>query len=288
MTTTILGKNGKLGSVLSHFATRAGAHWQTQARSGSADVIWSGKMNDPGADRIFTRGATLINMIGQTTATKDGFDDGNVAFVRDLLSKAAQTGVAHVLLASSAAVYGAGDETPFVEDTPLNPATAYGVSKADMESVAHDFATQNTTPAITILRIGNVGGADALTDFAKRHAAAGTDMPLHRFPDGAAPLRSYIGPRDLFDVVHALATPHAGPPRVVNVTHPQPLDLDAVLNAYRAHLMSDLRWVDTPAPAEALRSVTLSTDKAQTYCKLAKYDDPADAMARQILELSTS
>lgn len=287
MTSTILGANGKLGAILSHFAARAGLPWQTQARDGSADIMWSGDMHDPAAGRIFTKGATLINMIGQTATTRDGFQDSNVRFVRDLLSKATQTGVAHVVLASSAAVYGAGDETPFVEDTPLHPVTPYGISKATMEDVAHTFSKDNDAPAITILRIGNVGGADALSAFAERHIAAGTSMPLHRFTDGTAPLRSYIGPRDLFNVIRALALPHKGPPRVVNVTHPQPLALDAVLNAYRTHLMPDLRWVDTPAPIEALRSVTLSTENVQKYVSLAKYGDPADAMARQISELLT-
>lgn len=285
MSTTILGANGKLGAMLAQFADQAGLNWQTQARHGSADVIWSGDFNDSVAGRIFRKNATVINMIGYTGPDTDALHEANVVFVERLLTKARDTGVAHVILASSAAIYGAGTGIAFTETAPPQPINAYGVSKAAMETAALNFAAGHATPAITILRISNVGGADALTDAAARNIAARTAMPLHRFADGTAPERSYIGPQDLFDSVRTLAVPFDGPPRVINVAHPQTLSLDAILLAYREHIFPNLEWIDKPVPKGVPQSVTLSTDTLYQSITPTVYNDPADAMARQVAKV---
>lgn len=285
MTTTILGANGKLGVNLSRYARLNGLNWQRQARSGAADVIWSGRFDDPAVDQIFQPGATLINMIGYTGADEAQLYQTNVKFVQDLLAKAAQAGVAHVILASSAATYGVGSGTPCEEDARLHPQTPYGASKVAMEQIATASYALHESPAITIARIGNVAGADALTFAAQRHLADGAPMPLHRFDDGSAPQRSYIGPRDLFTAINALTEPHHDKPRIVNVTHPQPVALDDLLTAYRTHLMPDLKWRDMAAPDTTPREVILSTEQAQNFVKLETYDNHADALARQVAEL---
>lgn len=265
-------------------ATRAAAHglgWRRQARSGVADVIWDGAFVR--LDRsIFCEGATLINMIGQTEGSAEDLTAVNVTFVNDLLRVAAETGVAHVVLASSAAVYGRGSGTPLCESADLTPLTAYGTSKARMEDVAHDHAARHATPAITILRIGNVAGADALTQAAQRHLASGTAMPLHLFDNGRAATRSYIGPDDLCEVTRACA-PHSGvSPRVLNVAHHQPVQLDHMLAAYRANLFATLDWTETPAPPGIPPTVTLDTEALQRIVTFPSHDEPADAFVRQI------
>lgn len=285
MTTTILGANGKLGAMMAHFATRAGLGWRTQARTKGADVQWSGAFDDPAVDQIFAQGATLINMIGYTGPDEALLHDTNFHFVKDLLANAAKAGVAHVVLASSAAVYGAGNGTPFDENDSLRPITPYGVSKSKMEEVARSFSATSASPAITILRIGNIVGADALNAVANRHVKACKPMPLHRFPDGSAALRSYIGPRDLFDVVRVCSKPHEGPSRVINVAHPQPVTLDAVLSAYRTHQIPDLKWINMPSPDGIPHRVTLSTLRAQSLVDFREYDNPADAMVQQMAEI---
>lgn len=283
LTTTILGANGKLGAILAHFATCAALEWQTQTRVNGADVLWSGAFDDPAVGAVFAQGATLINMIGYTGPDEEMLHDTNVRFVKDLLTKAAKTGVAHVVLASSAAVYGTGNDTLFDENDPMRPISPYGVSKSAMEDVAYRFATKSASPAITILRIGNIVGADALSAAANRHVKANKPMPLHRFSDGTAALRSYIGPRDLFDVVRTLSQPHDSPPRVINVAHPQPVALDSILHAYKTHLIPNLEWVDTPTPDGIPHRVTLSTHKIQNLMRFEEYDDPADAMVQQMI-----
>jgi len=287
LSTTILGAHGKLGKMIAPCADQAKMEWQTQARQGQADVIWSGDFEDSCADRIFRRGATIINMIGYTGPDKDRLYQTNVTFVKHLLAKARDAGVAHVVLASSAAIYGAGTGTPFDENDTPHPLNEYGVSKAAMEAAALSFASAHPSPAITILRISNVAGADALTAAATRNIAENTAMPLHRFPDGAAPERSYIGPQDLFQAVRALADPFDGPPRIVNVAHPQSVTLDAVLTAYRKHMFPSLEWVDEPVPAGVPQRITLATNQMCQQTELPAYTDPADAMARQVAKVLT-
>ena len=111
-------------------------------------------------------------------------------------------------------------------------------------------------------------------------------MPLHRFSDGTAALRSYIGPRDLFNVVGALSKPHNGPPRTLNVAHPQPVSLDDILRAYRTHHIPQLKWVDS-YPDGIPHSVTLSTDKLQRFINFRESDGPTDAMAQQMVRIPT-
>ena len=287
LTTTLLGANGKLGAILACFAKRSGLGWRTQSRTELTDLQWSGAFDDPAADSVFVQGVTLINMIGYTGPDEELLHDINIRFVKDLLVKAADTGVAHVVLASSAAVYGAGDDTPFDENHSLKPITPYGVSKSKMEDIAHRLSATSTSPAITILRIGNIAGADALSAAANCQVRGGTPMPLHRFPDGTAALRSYIGPRDLFDVVCALSEPHNGPLRTINVAQPQPVSLDDMLRAYKTHHIPQLTWVDMPAPDSIPHRVTLSTDKVQSFVNSEEYDEPADAMVQQMVGVTT-
>lgn len=287
MTTTLLGANSKLGSILVSHARRAGLKWRTQTRSGAADVIWSGEFEGPAVEKIVQRDSTIINMIGVTSGDTQAMIDANEHFVTRLLHTARHTGVGHVVLMSSAAVYGIADKTPVHENAPLQPITPYGETKANMERIAQLIPIAPSPMAITILRIGNVAGADALFAAAKRHAETRKPMQLHRLPDGTAPVRSYIGPRDLFDAVHALSARHEGPARVVNVAHPQPVRLDAMLQAYKSHLLPDLEWGDAPLPDGVPAVVTLSTDKLDEFVKFPHYNDPADAFVAQMVQAPT-
>lgn len=230
------------------------------------------------------RGATIINMIGYTGPDPDLLHDTNVRFVERLLTRAAQAGVAHVVLASSAAAYGSGTGAVLSEADTLNPVTPYGRSKAAMEQAVATFAASHQAPNITVLRIGNVAGADALTDAARRNAVDGNPMTLHRLDDGTAPVRSYIGPRDLFDAVSDVIAAPTRPLRTINVVHPQPVTLDAMLRGYRDHVFPTLDWADAPAPAGTFPSITLATDQIQLITKFANYDDPASAFTAQVAD----
>ena len=283
MGVTVLGANGKIGRNLMACARVAQLGWRAQARTGQADIIWSGDMAQSSA--VFERGGTIINMIGHTGTDAALLHDVNVRFVEDMLVQAASAGVAHVILASTAAVYGNAGLAPLDEETSLHPTSPYGRSKAMMEDVARNFAANPHSPAITILRIGNVAGCDALMAAAQHHVAVKTAMPLHYFANGATLQRSYIGPRDLFRAIKGLATPHADGLRVFNVVHPQPVGLDGLLAGYRAHVVPAREWVRTPAPTGTIPSVTLCTRRLQSQVTFEHFENPADAFTAQVAEV---
>lgn len=150
----------------------------------------------------------------------------NASLGHAALQIGAATGAKRVFLASSAAVYGRSD-LPLREDTPPRPANPYGMAKAEMEQKVRAAAKAGDID-LTVLRIGNVAGADALL------AQPGTGRVLDRFPDGQGPRRSYIGPRALADVLaHLMLRAADGQtvPDVLNIALPGAVGMDALCAA---------------------------------------------------------
>lgn len=267
--------------MLKRHSIRTGLDWAFQQRNGPSGLSWSGDFNDPRAEEIFGESDTIINMIGETGIDQDRLEATNIQFVQALLNRAKNAGVAHVLLASTAAVYGQGHGAPFAEDDALRPVTAYGVSKVAMEKAAHACTDG---PAITILRIGNVAGADALLSAAYQRTSRGQPLSLHRFSNGHAAERSYIGPRSLAKVITKLAHRAAKGVQTLNIAHPMPVYLDDLLAGYKAHLLPDLTWENAPAPDGVPPSVVLDTSALCEIHSFKDTTDPADLFARQVAE----
>lgn len=81
----------------------------------------------------------------------------NVEAFKNLLAFAAENEIKKVIYASSAATYGNGP-VPNVETQPTHPENVYGFSKAIMDNVARQFATDNHDMTIIGLRYFNVYG----------------------------------------------------------------------------------------------------------------------------------
>jgi nucleoside-diphosphate-sugar epimerase len=183
--------------------------------------------------------------------------------------------VPRVLLASSSAVYGLGERDPsqtaaepaaMSETTPCTPLNAYGESKLRMETAADAY--RDAIADICCLRIGNVVGADALLLNARvqrkpapAQIVATRPLTIHCFgtpsQDAAfcGPLRSYIGPRKLADVLHGLAC-HNGPlPARLNIAAPRTVHMDALAQA------AGLSWEQRSAPQGAVQAVKLDCSK---------------------------
>ena len=180
------------------------------------------------------------------------------------LEAARRAGVAHVILASSAAVYGRPvAEAPLSEETPLAPASAYSAAKTEMEAAALRWcdAAGAEAPGLTILRIGNVAGADALLS-AARQARPNAPLVLDRFANGATPRRSYVGPRTLAHVLERLAhlaRSDVALPEVINLAAPGPgVEMGALLEALAA-AGREVPWCPRPAGPEAVRAMVLDT-----------------------------
>ncbi|MEL6958809.1 MAG: NAD(P)-dependent oxidoreductase [Pseudomonadota bacterium] len=257
MTVILLGAQGRLGTLLGKAAQRADAGWLLQGRRKGVDVRWSG---DPKNKEIFRPDATLINMIGLTRGTNEALEAANVTFVRDLLTGARATGLRHVILASSAAVYGrpADDGSRLKEEDALNPLSDYGRSKCAMEKVANEFANDL---AITVLRIGNVAGADAIFEASGAALANRRPLKIDTLSNERTPLRSYICPTDLYRVVEATVRHTPDGLRCLNVAQPEPVALGELAEAYATTLFDDLTVTTRPADDAVLPCVVLSTDR---------------------------
>ena len=128
---------------------------------------------------------------------------------------AIEQGGKHVFLASSASVYGASPN-PLNEDARLAPIGAYGAAKAAAERAAQALM-RGAGPGISILRIGNIAGLDALLGGMKPDIPVKLDAVAGQ-PRG--PIRSYIGPVSLAHALVRLAEIAARGvvlPRVINV-----------------------------------------------------------------------
>jgi len=130
-----------------------------------------------------------------------------------LLDAAINAGVRQFIFSSTAAVYGAAEESPVREDSPTIPISPYGTSKLMSEIMLHDAAKAYGLRFV-ILRYFNVAGADprmrtgpatsAATHLIKvaSSAAIGTRPKLEAFgtdyptPDGTC-IRDYIHVSDL-------------------------------------------------------------------------------------------
>jgi nucleoside-diphosphate-sugar epimerase len=105
------------------------------------------------------RGADVVVHLAQTitpeaSTIEDGVDDLDVA--QRVLDAAAEAGVRHAVILSSAMVYGAweNNSVPLTEDAPIrpNPEFLYAVHLAELERRALDWRADHPASSLTILR----------------------------------------------------------------------------------------------------------------------------------------
>ncbi len=159
-----------------------------------------------------------------------------------------------VLTMSTSAVYGQGAMRR--EDEVAQPHSPYGAARLELETLV------KSRPRATALRLGNVAGADALLG----RMVPGQPVLLDQFDDGATPRRSYLGPESLADLLVALCR-HAlsdGLPHVLNLCGQGTVEMAELLEA------TGQPWVSRPAPASAIRDLTLSAALLKTLVEVPK------------------
>lgn len=245
----VLGAGGRIGSLLLK-------RWPAGLARPGGRALFA----DPGAMAAAAQGcASILCLAGVTPAGAAAGGDlaDNTRLALAALRAGAAAGVP-VLLASSAAVYGArgGDET-----IRLEPQSGYGRAKVAMEedaaALAHDLGV-----AVTALRIGNIAGLDAALGGWREGFA------LDTFADGATPRRSYIGMIALARVLERLCTDGA-PPGALNIAQPAPVAMGALLDA------AGLPWTPRPALPGAIAQVELDLTRLLSLCPLPAADPAA-------------
>jgi UDP-glucose 4-epimerase len=174
----------------------------------------------------------------------------NTIATHRLISAAVDAGVKHILFSSTAAVYGAPERVPIVEEDPKQPINPYGASKLMTERMLEDCSAAygfnfgalryfNVAGADPKGRTGQIGkGSTHLIKVAveaavgkREHVAVyGTDYPT---PDGTC-IRDYIHVSDLA-AAHVAAlewlTEHPGENLAMNCGYGKGLSVRQVLDA---------------------------------------------------------
>jgi nucleoside-diphosphate-sugar epimerase len=253
----ILGASGRIGRMLRHLGLNGLTPvWHYRTPVASADAI----VFDPLQQRSqIGQYDTVLCLAGVITGSPIALR-ANSALAEAAIDIGADCGAKRVFLASTAAVYGRAP-SPLSEDVALEPVSDYGRAKAEMEGRAQARAARVNLP-LTVLRIGNVAGADALLGQPSDAA-----ITLDRFAQGQGPRRSYIGPGDLAAVLGALL-------RAGAAGHDLPSVLNLALSGSVA--MADLMqaagrsFAWRPAPDTALPVVELNTARLSQVMPLPK------------------
>ncbi len=223
-TLLFVGSGGRLGQLLSgvwdvdghglgaaYFASRDGQGDITLDADDLPDTL-------PACDSV-------VALWGVTSGDKSALAR-NTALAEASWLVAQACGARRVFHMSSAAIYGPGRRLS--EDDAPSPANAYGEAKSDMErrvaQLPHDQV------AHCCLRLANVVGADSLA----AGLAPGRHDPveLSQFPDDRGPLRSYISPGHLAQILVSLSgVSSENLPPVVNVAASTPVEMEDLVRA---------------------------------------------------------
>jgi UDP-glucose-4-epimerase GalE len=187
-----------------------------------------------------------------------------------------------VVFSSTCAVYGNSEQTPIGEDHPLQPISAYGVSKRAVERILADLDRANGLRSIS-LRYFNAAGADPEGEIGEAHdpephliprvlAAArdgacvtvyGDDYPT---PDGTC-IRDFVHVVDLADAhIRALDDLLAGGPSgVLNLANARGYSVMEVIQAAQRVCEKSLRFEIAPRrsgdPAMLVGSATRAYER---------------------------
>lgn len=131
--------------------------------------------------------------------------------------------VKNLFISSSMAVYGNYKDTPFVENDTLRPTNLYGESKVLAEvSTTH---LEDSQINICHLRLGNVMGCDQLTNELNLSA----DLKLTINKDGKSPIRSYVDPLNLAEIIVSLTKVKQVLPSYLNVATCEEVEMSDIL-----------------------------------------------------------
>lgn len=251
----IPGASGRLGRMVRCFWRRPDVLCTGRAEAGPGWARWDMRAGPAPFGPEMAGGVMLCLAGGVPGGAAEPGRNAGLALAACTAARAA--GMRHVFIASSAAVYGAGpaDGRPLAEEDAPAPLAEYGRTKLEMERAVD--AWRGEGPGVTILRIGNVIGADALVGADPDPAVV---KGLDPVAGGAGPVRSYIGPGRLSRVLEALcdmALAGRALPDLLNIAAARPVAMGDLLDA------AGLRWRDNPPNPAVIPVVALETGRLE-------------------------
>ena len=243
--------------------------WCVRRASGPAHLQWDILS---GIVPPIPKGAVILHLAGVLRGDPCALAD-NTKMALKVCDAAKATGVQHVFIASSAAVYGRGS-VDLTESHVPHPVSDYGRAKLVMERQVLRWS-QNAgafAPHITCLRIGNIVGADAIIG----QEVAGRHINLDSIAGhSGGPMRSYIGPRALAYVLAQLMRSAAwgkAMPKILNIATQRPVFMADLLTAAK------LPFHFAPSETSVIAKVCLSTARLAALADLPS-QSPDDLIA---------
>lgn len=240
----ITGSTGRVGGALR-------AVWADNS-VGGLPILWQARRPGPGVDVAWNIGQTpppdlpqggiVLHLAGLTRGTAAELDENQ----RVTAAVCGAVRAAHHVVMSSAAVYFPSAD-PIAETVPPAPISDYGRAKLAAEHAALSVAGGR----VTILRLANLAGADALLGNCRPGQVVTLD-PIAGQAGG--PERSYIGPRVLAQVLAGLFARVGTLPAVINLAQPGVMAMADLLTA------RGQPWRFGPPRDGAVARVVLATD----------------------------
>ncbi len=234
----ITGASGRVGRLLR-------LAWETVPPAG-LDLIWLARADWNIGHTVPPKlppGAVILHLAGQTRRALS--ENADIASL--IAAQARVWRVSRLFIASSASVYSC-TQRDISEQHHTGPVTAYGASKLRAEAQALAGGPRNTT----LLRIGNIAGADTILG----KFPSTTPLVLDQVPGHSrGPVRSYIGPQALAAVVARLAQLWPSLPPVLNVALPKAVAMADLLDA------AGVPWHFGPLNPRAIPKVGLDVSR---------------------------
>ena len=257
----ITGAGGRLGRLLRCLwpalpDDRLAPVWFARNQANPAILGWNMGV-DPAPE--LPAGAVILHLAGSVVRLAE-----YRASVTAVCDAARHSGARHLYVASSGAVYPPLGQDHH-EDTPPAPATPYGRAKLEAEQAARAAMGE---AGLTLLRIGNIAGADALLG----GNAPGQPVVLDPVAGQNGPQRSYIAPTVLAGVLFRLsvmAASGAKLPLILNVAQPGQVAMGDLLDA------AGRTWGYGPPRGGVLARLTLNCDRLAALMPLPATSAPA-------------
>ena len=199
-----------------------------------------------------------MHFIPDCIARPDEARDVNVEGTRRVLESCRRSGVRHVIFASTAAVYAAGDDACDEERTAVGPLEIYGETKLEGERLVRAFQEQSGA-AVTTLRLFNAIGRNETNPHVLPHIFESLRASGVLHLGNTTPRRDYIDTRDIADAILAVM-PVAQGLQVFNVGTGNAYSVDDIIQRLRRILGRDLRVVQEAARVRAADRMLLLAD----------------------------
>ena len=272
MALLVTGSTGRIGRALRAVWSADDAPpipvlWHGRSDAQNIDIAW-----DIGADPApdLPQGLIVLHLAGVLRGSAAQLAENRIS-TGAVCQAAHDRKARHVFVMSSVGVYRPAAYA-ITELAPPDPQTDYGRSKREAEIEAEVVLTAPDAPGLTILRLANLAGADALLGACQPGRSVAVD-PIAGQVGG--PERSYIGPRALATVLTGLirlADQGAALPRLLNVAQPPVMAMADLLQARGQD------WhFGQPRPAAVAR-VRVSTDRLADLLAL-EHASPASLIA---------